>query len=437
MAEVFKVDIDTTALEKLVHELKKLKQKDAITPGIYNQQPEIVSSKALQSLNKERDKEIKILKLGTKSVSILKTTLTYTWLGLKKVILAFRNLIKFTRVLSFAGITSGLLALIGSVMKKISASVGLVREARLLNMTGEQKLALDKTESTYETGGLLKDIIGNVVRNLQDNDAIGLFYTAGLDREAMTSMNGLDLLKTILKRAEQINTRYRDTDPDKNFYQGQLGNVIGGEHNVQLLKTFTDNLNKKGVLQKGDLKEILKTLQSYMQLYKPGYADKMKKGAYHFNEAWEKMKASFENLAIAASPVLVSIFDSLKVLFDAATPTIENTLNAVREFFKAPWDNIFKSIREGFINIVVAIFKPIVNIFKNGFGFDLKGLFGFTETKPIHKDKTNVADLPKKKEASSKNVKVDINVNDPGKIIKSITETQEGKAHYILSNGVN
>ena len=56
-----------------------------------------------------------------------------------------------------------------------------------------------------------------------------------------------------------------------------------------------------------------------MQLYKPGYADKMKSGAYHFNESWEKMKASFENLAIAASPVLVSIFDSLKVLFDAAT----------------------------------------------------------------------------------------------------------------------
>ena len=116
-------------------------------------------------------------------------------------------------------------------------------------------------------------------------------------------------------------------------------------------------------------------------------------------------------------------------------PTIENTLNAVREFFKAPWDNIFKSIREGFINVIVAIFKPIVNIFKNGFGFDLKNLFGSTETKPIHKDKTSVADLPKKKEASSKNVKVDINVNDPGKIIKSISQTQEGKAHYILSNG--
>ena len=35
MAEVFKVDIDTTALEKLVHELKKLKQNGAVATGIY------------------------------------------------------------------------------------------------------------------------------------------------------------------------------------------------------------------------------------------------------------------------------------------------------------------------------------------------------------------------------------------------------------------
>ena len=40
-------------------------------------------------------------------------------------------------------------------------------------MSGEQKLALDKTEATYETGGLFKDIVSNVVRNLQRMMLVG------------------------------------------------------------------------------------------------------------------------------------------------------------------------------------------------------------------------------------------------------------------------
>ena len=418
MAEVFKIEIETSKLNDLLEKIRNADNKSklkTITSSINNNNGKILNDEDLKTIQQEN----KLRKENIKNYSSLNIAIHKSTDGLSSL---FEKLKSLPHKIGSAGkgiITSLLAGTYGlfSNSRAVSAST----DARSLNITAGQALGLDEAESVVNTNGKLKEILDHINDSLYDFNSIKDFTQLGLNREELLKMNGIERLETVLKSIQNTFTEYKDGEPLKVFKNEAIDKITGG--NRKFLLARLDNLGSNGIITKGILDNIINALNTYTNKHNSKEIKARESAAFAFNKSMVDLKSSLTELAVSASPAIIKVIHGLSELFKLATPNIEKAINAVREFFKNPFENIVKSIGDGLASILKTSLGWVGNFFKDLFKSGISINFGNNQQKQqTHKENK---------------IKVDIHVHDKNNNIKKITSTQEGQLNHALIQGVN
>lgn len=418
MAEVFKIEVETSQLNDLLEKIREEGSKNklkTITSGVSNNNGKLLNDEDLKVIQHEN----KLRKETIKNYSSLNIALHKSTDGLSSL---FEKLKSLPKKIGSAGKGIIMTLLTGAYgLFSNSRAMNVSTDARALNISAGQALGLNEAEEVVGTNGKLKEILDHINDSLYSFKHAKDFTILGMNREELLKMNGIERLESVLKTIQNSFTRHADGDPNKEIDNRSIDEITGG--NRKFLSARLDNLGSNGHIKEGNLDKILNALNIYTNKHNSEEIKKREASAFEFNKSMVDIKSSLTELAVAASPAIIKIIHELTELFKLATPNIEKAINATREFFKNPFENIMKGVGEGLSSILKTSLGWVANFFADLFKSGINISFNNNQQKQQTQNKNKI--------------KVDIHVHDKNNNIKKITSTQEGQLNHALIQGVN